>query len=86
MTRARWQDGEYEVVKITENYGEWVLRDDDGDVIVFEAHSLPERVEVQCERCGRWSERVIPLSESRGRWVCADTECYDAESGRDKED
>lgn len=79
MTTARYRGSEYELVNFTDD-AEWVLRDQLGDVIVFEEGER-ERVEVQCERCGRWSTHAAPMST--GRWVCHDGPCYDAEKGGD---
>lgn len=77
MARARWHGKEYDIVNLTDG-AEWVLRDDSGDVDVFEVHSADadDQVEVQCERCGRWSRHAAPIG---GRWVCHDRECYDEE-------
>jgi hypothetical protein len=79
MTTARYRGQEYELVKFTDD-AEWVLRDQLGDVIVF-AEGERERVEVQCERCGRWSTQAAPVPT--GRWVCHDTGCYNAEKRGD---
>jgi hypothetical protein len=78
MARAMHRGTEYELLNVTED-AEYVLRDEEGDVLVFE-ESDRERVQVQCELCGRWSSNVIPHSHS-GRWVCADRPCYDSEGG-----
>ena len=74
MARARLRGTEYEVVNFTED-AEVVLRDDAGDVSLFE-ESENERVEVRCDRCGRWTTSITAFDR---RWVCADTGCYDAE-------
>jgi hypothetical protein len=73
MPAARWAGRRYDVLNVTEN-AEWVLRDEHGDVHVGEL----DDVEVQCERCGRWSRSVAPTG-TRRRWVCHDRECYDEE-------
>jgi formylmethanofuran dehydrogenase subunit E len=78
MARARYRQTEYELVNFTAD-AEWVLRDETGDVLVFEEGER-ERVEVQCERCGRWSTAAAP-AVAGGRWVCHDTACHDAERG-----
>jgi hypothetical protein len=77
MALARHKGDEYTLVNFNED-AEWVLRDASGDLLVFEVSSLhPEdQVEVQCERCGRWSRRAITVGST---WVCADTGCYEAE-------
>ena len=78
MALALYREQEYEVVNFTED-AEWVLRDPHGDVIVFEEGER-ERVEVRCERCGRWSRHVAPIPTT-GRWVCHDRACYANERG-----
>jgi len=81
MTIARWRDVEYELVNFTRGPPpEWTLRDESGDVLVMDI----EHVEVQCERCGRWSTQAAPLPASVSavadvRWVCHDGGCYDIE-------
>jgi len=77
MPRARYKANEYEVVNFTDD-AEWVLRDEHGDVIVFEENRRGD-VEVQCERCGRWTASNVHAHT--GRWICADRACYDAEEG-----
>jgi hypothetical protein len=72
MSRARWRGREYELLNFTED-AEWVLRDESGDVLVFEDPGPHEQVAVQCELCGRWSANVAPRG---ARWVCHDAACY----------
>jgi hypothetical protein len=80
MTRARWRGGEYQLVNFTED-GEYVLRDASGDVAVTDGVELDRQtVEVQCDRCGRWTVHAITMPGDR--WVCADTRCYYDERGR----
>jgi len=62
-----------EIVNYTDD-AEWVLRDDQGDVTVFEESSPLEYVEVRCDTCGRWARSVVP---SGAGWVCV-VECRDA--------
>jgi hypothetical protein len=50
---------EFELLKVTD-HAEWVLRDADGDVFVFEEWSPLERVEVRCDLCGKWGTDVAP--------------------------
>ena len=73
--KARWRETEYEVVNFTRGPPpQWVLRDKTGDVLEMDI----EDVEVECERCGRWSAHAAPLPAS-DRWVCHDGGCYDIE-------
>jgi hypothetical protein len=74
MARARLRGTEYEVVNFTED-AEVVLRDDAGEVSLFE-QSQNERVEVRCDRCGRWTTSITAFDR---RWVCTDAGCYEAE-------
>jgi hypothetical protein len=67
LTTAR--EVEYEIVNLTED-AEFVLRDDHGDVRLFEPHSLLERVEIRCDFCGRWSTHPAPVSGIDGPWMC----------------
>jgi hypothetical protein len=78
MPRARYRGAEHQVVTFTD-HAEWVLRNADGNVLVLEDDHR-EDVEVQCERCGRWSPSLA-LAET-GRWVCAHRTCYDHEESR----
>src|SRR5437764_10746083 len=64
MARARYQGSAYELVNFTDN-AEWALRDEHGDVLVLDDD---HQVDIQCERCGRWSpNNVIPAR--RGGWA-----------------
>jgi hypothetical protein len=72
MTRARLTaspDVEYDVVQFTDD-AEFVLRDDHGDVRLFEDSEF-ERVEVRCDFCGRWVTHAAPVAQgSWGTWMC----------------
>jgi hypothetical protein len=81
VTRALYRDREYELVNYLGLDAEFVLRDDAGDVIVFEDHA--GEVEVRCDRCGRWTRNIITFGTDL-RWVCADTACYDLESAAER--
>jgi hypothetical protein len=76
-SRARYRDAEYEVVNFTDR-AEWVLRDADGDMLVFE-EDRPGEVQVACELCGNWA--YSPMIAKTGRWLCAEKDCYDAKEG-----
>jgi hypothetical protein len=70
MARARLSTDrgrEYTLVDFLDS-AEFVLRDDDGDVRLFEESSFRERVEIRCDECGSWSTDVFPQGGSR--WVC----------------
>lgn len=73
MTRARLttnRELEYDVVNLTDN-GEYVLRDEFGDVRIFEESSHREVVEVRCDFCGRWSNDAGPvIAGTRTSWMC----------------
>jgi hypothetical protein len=77
MAWARYRGEEHQIVTFTD-HAEWVLRDAHGDVLVFD-EDRRGYVEVQCERCGRWSPSLA-IAET-GRWVCAHRSCYDHEEG-----
>jgi hypothetical protein len=77
MARARYRGEEHQIVTFTD-HAELVLRDGHGDVLVFEQDHRGD-VELQCERCGRWSPSLV-IAET-GRWVCAHRSCYDHEEG-----
>ena len=70
MTRARIVDRHHageplELVNLTDN-AEWVLRDESGDVQLFE-NSEVEWVEVQCDRCGAYTRHIEPSGDG---WTC----------------
>jgi hypothetical protein len=75
MARARYRGKEYDLLNFSDN-AEWVLRDSGNNVVAFEDGER-ERVEVKCERCGRWSTSAAPAAT--GRWVCHDGKCSDEE-------
>lgn len=77
MTRARRDGQEYELLNVTDN-AEFVLRDAYCDVTLAYGDELGRPVEIQCERCGRWSIHAGEVG-FRSRWVCMDRSCYDAE-------
>jgi hypothetical protein len=80
MPKARYGAQRYELVNFTDD-GEWVLRDPEGELLVFEESGAPQdRVEPQCELCGRYSVNVAPIPETR-RWVCHDTDCHGVAQG-----
>ena len=56
---------EYDLANFTDD-AEYVLRDDAGDVLLFEDGER-ERVEVLCDRCGRWTSDV---QQGHGGWTC----------------
>jgi hypothetical protein len=73
VTRARLttqREVEYDVVRFTAE-GDYVLRDEHGDVCLFEESSLRERVEIRCDFCGRWVTHAAPVSAgSWSSWMC----------------
>jgi hypothetical protein len=75
MARARYNGAEHQIVTFTD-HAEWVLRTARGNVLVLD-EARHDDVEVQCERCGRWSPSLA-IAET-GRWVCPHRACYDHE-------
>ena len=73
MTRARLTTNtyvEYDIIQLTGD-AEFVLRDDHGDVRLFEESGLVERVEVRCDFCGCWVTHAAPVAGgSWGSWMC----------------
>jgi hypothetical protein len=69
----RVPNGEYELVNYTDG-AEWVVRDEGGDVLVFEQSGPLETVELQCDYCGRWTPDAMRDLDG-GTWQCF--ECPD---------
>jgi hypothetical protein len=74
-TRARLllhADEEFDVVHFKPVTGEWGLRDNAGEIIVFESDLAPsDLVEVRCDFCGRWSTDAAPTTRVQGAsWMC----------------
>jgi len=63
---------EYELVRVLYD-GSFVLRDAFRDTRVFEESSHRERVEIRCDRCGRWSTDAGPATEEL--WECFGGTC-----------
>jgi hypothetical protein len=60
-------DQEFEVVHVKPVTGEWGLRGDAGEIIVFESDLAPsDLVEVRCDFCGRWSTDAAPTTRVQG--------------------
>jgi len=81
VTRVRLthtgSDGEFDLISVAEHWPvqqnqEWVLRRDDGEVVVLEHFSMHDgvaTVEVQCDLCGRWVDHAGPAPDGAG-WRC----------------
>jgi hypothetical protein len=80
MAAARYVQGKYEVISFTAD-AMWELRDHSGQLLVLdEDENRWDRVEPECERCGRYSTTVRPAPATQ-RWVCHDNGCLDTEQG-----